>query len=167
MTEELCPDRVVTSSCEQTLHSFIVLSWLPEAKYLPSAVNATEVTLPLCPYSVAISFCDSTMYILALLSQLPEAKYLPSGENAIEVSCLLCPTKSGNLSYFRFFRVDYTKIQESKRASVTMQLFIYVFVKLPDMFIIQHISYDFLIFYISTQIITKSFYILYLMLFNR
>jgi hypothetical protein len=61
-----------------------VLSALPEAKYLPSGENATEVTSLLWPCSVVTSFYESTLQSLIVLSLLPEAKYLPSGENATE-----------------------------------------------------------------------------------
>jgi hypothetical protein len=63
-----------------------VLSVLPEAKYLPSGENATELTYQLWPRSLVTSFCDSTLQSLTVLSSLPEAKYLPSGENATEMA---------------------------------------------------------------------------------
>ncbi len=63
-----------------------MLSWLPEAKYLPSGENVTEVTALLWPYSVVTSFCDSTLQSLTVLSALLEAKYLLSGENATELT---------------------------------------------------------------------------------
>ncbi len=65
-------------------HSLTVLSALPEAKYLLSGENATELTSELWPCSVLTLFCDSTLQSLTVLSELPEAKYLPSGENATE-----------------------------------------------------------------------------------
>jgi hypothetical protein len=61
-----------------------VLSQLPEAKYLPSGENATEVTGSLWPRSVVTSFFDYMFQSLTVLSKLPETKYLPSGENATE-----------------------------------------------------------------------------------
>jgi hypothetical protein len=63
------------------LQSLTVLSWLPQAKYLPSGENATERTDELWPCSVVISFFDYMFQSLTVLSSLPEAKYLPSGEN--------------------------------------------------------------------------------------
>ncbi len=62
------------------------MSSLPEAKYLPSGENATELTGLLWPCSVVTSFYDSTLQSLTVLSWLPEAKYLPSGENATELT---------------------------------------------------------------------------------
>jgi hypothetical protein len=59
-------------------------SSLPEAKYLPSGENETDLTTLLCSFSEAISFFYSTLQIFTFLSALPEAKYLPSGENAME-----------------------------------------------------------------------------------
>jgi hypothetical protein len=61
--------------------SLTVLSQLPEAKYLPSGENATELTSKLWPCSVVIYFFDSTLHSLTVLAWLLEAKYLPSGEN--------------------------------------------------------------------------------------
>jgi hypothetical protein len=66
------------------------LSWLPEAKNLPSGVKATELTECLCPFKVAITFCHSKLHSLTVLSSLPEAKYLPSGEKAKEHTISLC-----------------------------------------------------------------------------
>jgi hypothetical protein len=57
---------------------------LPEAKYLPSGENATDLTVSLWPCSVVTSFCDFKLQNLTVLSALPEAKYLPSGENAMD-----------------------------------------------------------------------------------
>jgi hypothetical protein len=68
------------------LQSLTVLSWLPEAKYLPSGENATELTEYLWSFNVVTSFFDSTLHSLIALSSLPEAKYLPSGENEIDLT---------------------------------------------------------------------------------
>jgi hypothetical protein len=61
-----------------------VPSSLPEAKYLLSDENETDLTTILCPIRVVISFFNSTFQIFIFPSLLPEAKYLPSGENAME-----------------------------------------------------------------------------------
>ncbi len=60
-------------------------SLLPEAKYLPSGENATELTSYLWPRSVVNYLYDSMLQSLTVLSSLPEAKYLLSGENATEL----------------------------------------------------------------------------------
>jgi hypothetical protein len=73
------------------LQSLIVLSPLPEAKYLPSGENATDKITELWPCSVVTYFCNFTLQSLTVLSKLPEAKYLPSGENAIEKTHELWP----------------------------------------------------------------------------
>jgi hypothetical protein len=59
---------------------------LPEAKYLPSGENATELTDLLWPFSVVTSFFDYMFQSLTVLSSLLEAKYLLSGENATQVT---------------------------------------------------------------------------------
>jgi hypothetical protein len=53
----------------------MLVSSLPEAKYLLLGENATEITLSLCPYSVVISFFYSTLHSLIVLSVLADAKY--------------------------------------------------------------------------------------------
>jgi hypothetical protein len=73
------------------LQNLIVLSLLPEAKYLLSGENAMELTSELWNFSVVTSFCDSTLQSLIVLSLLPEAKYLPSGENATKLTYSLWP----------------------------------------------------------------------------
>jgi hypothetical protein len=61
-------------------------SWLPDAKYLPSSENKTDLTALLCPFNVAIYFFYSMLQIFTFLSSLPEAIYLPSDENAIDLT---------------------------------------------------------------------------------
>gem|GEM_PF-6113664 len=68
----------------------MVLSALPEAKILPSGLNATLVTEPLCPVRVEITLSVDRFHSLMVLSSLPEAKVLPSGLNATLLTEPLC-----------------------------------------------------------------------------
>jgi hypothetical protein len=61
-----------------------VFSQLPEAKYLPSGENATELTDYSWSCRVVISSRDSMLQTIAVVSLLPMAKYLPSDDNAMD-----------------------------------------------------------------------------------
>ena len=83
------------STCFQTLSIFKsqileLLSAEPEANFVPSGENATELTEPSCLNRECSNF-DSKSRIVTILSAEPEANFLPSGENATDItqeSCL-------------------------------------------------------------------------------
>ena len=86
-----CPVRVAISRRVATSHSLMVLSALPEAKILPSRLNASELTsvylnVVECPSNVAILLPVAISHTWMVPSKLPlpEAKVLPSGLKAIE-----------------------------------------------------------------------------------
>ena len=64
-----------------TLHTPIVLSFDPEAKYSPSGEYTTLKTLQECLLRILMSYPLYTLHTPIVLSQDPEAKYSPSGEN--------------------------------------------------------------------------------------
>ena len=64
-----------------TLHTPIVLSQDPEAKYSPSGENTTLQTQLECPLRVLMSYPLYTLHTPIVLSEDPEAKYSPSAEN--------------------------------------------------------------------------------------
>ena len=64
-----------------TLHTPIVLSLDPEAKYSPSRENTTLKTQSECPLRVLMSYPLYTLHTPIVSSEDPEAKYSPSGEN--------------------------------------------------------------------------------------
>ena len=63
-----------------TLHTPIVLSLDPEAKYSPSGENTTLKTQSECPLRVLMSYPLYTLHTPISIKD-PEAKYSPSGEN--------------------------------------------------------------------------------------
>ena len=65
-----------------TLHTLIVLSKDPEAKYSPSGENTTFWTDSLWPLRVLMRSPLDTLHNTILLSWDPDAKYSPFGENA-------------------------------------------------------------------------------------
>jgi len=70
----------------------MVLSYDPEARYLPSGEKLIEVTSSECPFRVCNKFPEDTSDTISPSSE-PKAKCLPSGEKATEVIKLarICP----------------------------------------------------------------------------
>ena len=64
-----------------TLHTPIVLSQDPDARYSPSEENATLHTEEEWPVRVLIRSPLDTLHTPIVMSQDPEAKYYPFGEN--------------------------------------------------------------------------------------
>ena len=64
-----------------TLHTPIVQSEDPEAKYSPFGENTTLLTPHVCPVRVLIRSPLDTLHTPIVLSGDPEAKYSPFGEN--------------------------------------------------------------------------------------
>ena len=75
--------RVLISSPLHTLHTPIVLSQDPDAKYSPFGENTTMLTPLECPVKVLISSPLETLHTPIVLSLDPEAKYSPFGENTM------------------------------------------------------------------------------------
>ena len=75
------PVRVLIRSSLDTLHTPIVLSVDPDAKYSPFDENTTLLTSEECPVSVLIRSPLDTFHTPIVLSQDPDAKYSPFGEN--------------------------------------------------------------------------------------
>ena len=73
--------RVLIRSPLYTLHTPIVLSADPDAKYSPSGENTTLKTTLEWPVRVLISSPLDTLHIPIVLSIHPDAKYSPFGEN--------------------------------------------------------------------------------------
>ena len=73
--------RVLIRSPLDTLHTPIVLSIDPDAKYSPFGENTTLKTQPECPVRVLIRSPLDTLHTPIVLSIDPDAKYSPSGEN--------------------------------------------------------------------------------------
>ena len=73
--------KVFTRSPLDTLHTTIVSSQDPEAKYSPSGENTTHHTQSECPVKVLISYPLYTLHKPIVLSIHPVAKYSPLGEN--------------------------------------------------------------------------------------
>ena len=72
--------RVLIRSPLDTLHTPIVLSADPDAKYSPFGENTTLVTQSECPVRVLIRSPLDTLHTPIVLSD-PDAKYSPFGEN--------------------------------------------------------------------------------------
>ena len=64
-----------------TLHTPIVLSLDPDAKYSPLGENTTLQTSEECPVKVLIRSPLETLHTPIVLSSDPDAKYSPFGEN--------------------------------------------------------------------------------------
>ena len=64
-----------------TLHTLIVLSLDPDAKYSPFGENTTLKTQPECPVRILMHSPLDTLHTLIVLSLDPDAKYSPFGEN--------------------------------------------------------------------------------------
>ena len=73
--------RVLIRSPLDILHTPIVLSQDPDAKYSPFGENTTLHTLSECPVRVLIRSPLDTLHTPIVLSQDPDAKYSPFGEN--------------------------------------------------------------------------------------
>ena len=73
--------RVLIRSPLDTLHTPIVLSPDPDAKYSPFGENTTLKTQLECPVRVLIRSPLDTFHTPIVLSIDPDAKYSPSGEN--------------------------------------------------------------------------------------
>ena len=69
------------SSPLDTLHTPIVLSLDPDAKYSPFGENTTLHIEEEWPVSVLMSSPLGTLHTPIVLSQDPDAKYSPFGEN--------------------------------------------------------------------------------------
>ena len=65
-----------------TLHTPIVQSEDPEAKYSPFGENTTLLTKSECPVRVLIRSPFDTLHIPIVLLVYPDAKYSVFGENA-------------------------------------------------------------------------------------
>ena len=74
--------RVFIRSPLDTLHTPIVQSQDPDAKYSPFGENTTLVTQLECPVRVLIRSPLDTLNTPIVLSLDPDAKYSPFGENA-------------------------------------------------------------------------------------
>ena len=73
-----------------TLHTPIVLSSDPDAKYSPFGENTTLKTEPECPMRVLMRSSLDTLHTPIVLLLDPDAKYSPFGENTtlhIEEEC--------------------------------------------------------------------------------
>ena len=73
--------RVLICSPLDTLHTPIVLSLDPDAKYSPFGENATLKTHDEWPVRVLIRSPLNTLHTPIVLSLDPDAKYSPFGEN--------------------------------------------------------------------------------------
>ena len=73
--------RVLICSSLDTLHTPIVKSPDPEAKYSPFGENTTLLTHYEWPVRVFIRSPLDTLHTPIVLSQDPDAKYSPFGEN--------------------------------------------------------------------------------------
>ena len=73
--------RVLIRSPLDTLHTPIVLSLDPDAKYFPFGENTTLLTPLEWPMRVLISSQLDTLQTPIVLSSDPDAKYSPFGEN--------------------------------------------------------------------------------------
>ena len=73
--------RVLIRSPLDTLHTLIVLSEDPDAKYSPFLENTTLQIESECPVSVLIRSQLDTLHTLIVLSEDPDAKYSPLPEN--------------------------------------------------------------------------------------
>ena len=69
------------SSPLDTLHTPIVLSEDPDAKYSPFGKNATLKTQSECPVRVLMHSPLDTLHTPIVPSSNPDAKYSPFGEN--------------------------------------------------------------------------------------
>jgi hypothetical protein len=69
------------------------LSELPEAKRVPFAQNASDLTDLKWPFKTSGSVEDSMSHSLTVLSTLPEASTLPSGEKATAITLSVCPER--------------------------------------------------------------------------
>src|SRR5262249_8627529 len=76
-----------------TSQSLMVLSPLPEANIVPSALNATHRPSPVCPLRVASSLPPATSQSLIVPSSHPEASVLPSGLKARAETWSACPLR--------------------------------------------------------------------------
>ena len=73
---------VCISSPVAASHTFTVLSSLPEARRVPSWLNATAVTIKEWPLSVRTSSPVAVSHTFTALSPPAEARRVPSGLNA-------------------------------------------------------------------------------------
>ena len=73
--------RVLIRSLLHTLHTPIVLSLDPDAKYSPFGENTTLLTADECPVRVMMRSPLDTLHTPIVLSLDPDAKYSPFGEN--------------------------------------------------------------------------------------
>jgi hypothetical protein len=72
----------------------MVLSVLPEARILPSGLNATEVTEPAAPVrGWPMGLPVAASHSLIVPSALPEARSFPSGLNATELTEPAAPVR--------------------------------------------------------------------------
>ena len=78
--------RVLIRSPLDTLHTPIVLSRDPDAKYYPFGENTTLKTQLECPVRVLIRSPLDTLHTPIVLSPDPDAKYSPFGENTTLVT---------------------------------------------------------------------------------
>ena len=71
----------------------MVLSFDPEASWLPLGLKHTEYTVLLCPVRVRSHAPVDKDHILMVLSADPEASWLPLGLKHTEYTALLCPVR--------------------------------------------------------------------------
>ena len=74
-----------------TLHTTIVLSSDPDAKYSPLGENTTLQTESECPFRILIRSQLDTLHTTIVLSLDPDAKYSPFGENTTLFTLEECP----------------------------------------------------------------------------
>ena len=83
--------RVFIRSPLDTLHTPIVLSLDPDAKYSPSAENTTLQIQEECPVRIFIRSPLDTLHTPIVLSADPDTKYSPSAENTTLETEEECP----------------------------------------------------------------------------
>ena len=76
-----CPVRVLIRSPLDILHTPIVSSPDPDAKYSPFGENTTLLTDNKCPVRVFTRSPLDTLHTPIVSSSYPDAKYSPFGEN--------------------------------------------------------------------------------------
>mmetsp|Transcript_6608 Transcript_6608/g.24913 ORF Transcript_6608/g.24913 Transcript_6608/m.24913 type:complete len:218 (+) Transcript_6608:2321-2974(+) len=121
-TQFVWPLRVDMNFPELTFHSFSVLSWLAETKFLPSAENRTFLTAPECAfntfgvYSPTVEGCHSR----TVRSFDPLAMHSPCGEYATLNTESAWPAN-------RYARIDGLKFQIINELSLDAETSCFMF----------------------------------------